>query len=165
MLAFELLVGLAGRLEHREGEGAAARWGGDDAGGEAEEGVVARAGEHVDHARLGVGADLEEELAQPVDDLVPAVDESQLARELGRPLRQLLDVGEVGEDLVAGRGQGGGDGVMPHLSIHSFSPFLTEASRRSPSRSSARAPSSASARSATGSNLRALAVRTTRNAR
>ena len=51
-----------------------------------------RAGEHVDDAGLRVGVDLEEELAQPVYDLVTAVDESQLARELGRPLGQLLDV-------------------------------------------------------------------------
>src|SRR6516225_11032440 len=55
VLVCELLVGLAGRLEHREGEGAAAGRGRDDTCGEAEEGVLVRAREHVDHARRGVG--------------------------------------------------------------------------------------------------------------
>jgi hypothetical protein len=39
VLALELLLGLARGLEHREDEGAAARRGGDNPGGEAEEGV------------------------------------------------------------------------------------------------------------------------------
>ncbi len=102
VLTVELLVGLAGRLEHCEGEGAAAGGGGDDAGGEAEEGVFGGAGEHVDHARVGVGVDLEEELAESVHDFVPAVDESQFAGELGCPLGQLFEIGEVGEDLGGG---------------------------------------------------------------
>src|SRR3989442_11025738 len=63
VLALELLVGLSGRLEHSEGEGAAAFGQGHDPGREELERVLARAGEHVDHARLAVGLDLEEELA------------------------------------------------------------------------------------------------------
>jgi hypothetical protein len=45
--------------------------------------------------------DLEEELAESVHDLLAPVDQLQLAGELGRPFRQLLDVGEVGEDLIS----------------------------------------------------------------
>jgi hypothetical protein len=58
--------------------------------------ILARTGAHVDHARVGVGVDLEEELAEAVDYLVPAVDELQLAGELGRPFGQVVDVGEQG---------------------------------------------------------------------
>jgi hypothetical protein len=56
--------------------------------------VLARAGEHVDHARLAVGAELEEDLTQSVHDLEAPVDELQLAGELGRPVGQVVDVGE-----------------------------------------------------------------------
>src|SRR5262249_31141751 len=90
VLACGLFVGLAGCLEHGEGEGAAAARGRDDAGGEAEEVFLVRTREHVDHAGAGVGAQLEEEFAKSVDDLVAAVDEFQLAGELGRPLGQPL---------------------------------------------------------------------------
>src|SRR6516165_972130 len=79
VLACELFVGLAGCLEHGEGEGAAAARGRNDAGGEAEEVFLVRACEHVDHAGVGVGAQLEEELAESVDDRVAAVHEFQLA--------------------------------------------------------------------------------------
>src|SRR5262249_8928335 len=53
VLALELLVGLAGCLEHREGEGAAASWSRDDTRREAEEAVHVGSGEHVDHAGGG----------------------------------------------------------------------------------------------------------------
>jgi hypothetical protein len=59
--------------------------------------VLARPGEHVDHARVAVGPELEEVLAQAVHDLVAAVDALQLPGELGRPVGQVLDVREVGE--------------------------------------------------------------------
>jgi hypothetical protein len=52
-----------------------------------------------------VGIDREEELAQPVDDLVTPVLDLQLARELRRPERQVLDLGQVGEDLPFGAGR------------------------------------------------------------
>src|SRR5438477_487571 len=58
VLAVELLVGLSGRLEHGEGEGAAAFGQGHDPRREESERVLARAGEHVDHARRAVGIDL-----------------------------------------------------------------------------------------------------------
>src|SRR5207237_6592568 len=63
VLAVELLVGLSGRLEHREGEGAAAFGQRHDPRREELKRVLAWAGEHVDHTRLAVGVDLEEELA------------------------------------------------------------------------------------------------------
>src|SRR5262249_20001660 len=87
VLRCELFVGLAGCLEHGEGEGAAAARGRHDAGGEAEEMFVVRTREHVDDAGVGVGAQLEEELAESVDDRVAAVHEFQFAGELGGPLR------------------------------------------------------------------------------
>src|SRR6266849_294365 len=75
VLVLELLVGLSGRLEHREGEGAAAFGQRHDPRREELERLLARAGEHVDHARPAVGVDLEEELAESVHDLVAPVDE------------------------------------------------------------------------------------------
>src|SRR5207244_6775090 len=97
-----------------EGEGTAtvAEW--HDSGREKLERRLVRAGEHVDHARFAVGANLEEELAEAVDDLVAPVDELQLAGELGRPLGQVVDVGEVSEHLVLGCRERGGDSVMSH---------------------------------------------------
>src|SRR5262245_60938250 len=89
VLARELFVWLPGCLEHREGEGAAAGRGRDDAGGEAEKVVIVRAGEHVDHAGGDVGMQLEEELAECVDDLVVAVDAFEFAGALGRPFGSL----------------------------------------------------------------------------
>src|SRR5262249_55817652 len=162
VLALELLVGLAGCLEHREGEGAAASWSRDDTRREAEEAVRVGSGEHVDHAGRGVGVDLEEEFAEPVDDLVAAVDEFELTGELGRPLGQFVEVGGVGEPLVAGRMEGGGAGVGFHASTPSLRSCLGAERRDSPSRSKASAARSASVCSATGSNRRALAVRTIR---
>src|SRR5215831_13279930 len=47
VLGCELVVGLAGCLEHGEGEGAAAGRGRDDSGGEAEEVALVRSREHV----------------------------------------------------------------------------------------------------------------------
>jgi hypothetical protein len=58
-----MLVGLSGRLEHSEGEGAAASARGTTRFGKSWSASLARPGEHVDHARLAVGVDLEEELA------------------------------------------------------------------------------------------------------
>lgn len=70
--------------------------------------------------RLAVGADLKGELAEPVHDLVAAADELQLTGELVSPTRAVLDAGKVGEELLRRRGEGGGDGVLVHASIHSF---------------------------------------------
>ena len=61
--------------------------------------LVVRPREDVDHARVGVGPDLDDELAEPVHDLGAAVHEAQFPRELGRPLGKPLDVGEVGKNL------------------------------------------------------------------
>src|SRR2546427_10265027 len=58
VLALELLVGLSGRLEHREGEGAAAVGQRHDPGREELERLLVGAGEHVDHPRFAVGANL-----------------------------------------------------------------------------------------------------------
>src|SRR5215831_10383999 len=68
VLACELFVGLAGCLKHGEGQGAAAARGRNNAGGEAEEVILVRTREHVDHAGFSVGAQLEEELAESVHD-------------------------------------------------------------------------------------------------
>src|SRR3712207_8850339 len=53
--------------------------------------VLGRAGVHVDHARVLVGLDVEEELAEAVDDLRAAVLVAQLARELGRPVGEVVE--------------------------------------------------------------------------
>jgi hypothetical protein len=51
-----------------------------------------RAREHVDDPAGAVGPDGEEELTEAVDDLVVVAFAAELAGELGRPLRQVLDV-------------------------------------------------------------------------
>src|SRR5439155_6452871 len=91
VLGLEQLIGHVGPLEHREAEGRAAVGQRHYPGGEDRHLVLGGAGEHVDHAGLGVGLDLEVELAEAVDDLVVLALALELSRELGRPLRELLD--------------------------------------------------------------------------
>ena len=63
------------------------------------------AGVHVDDAGVGVGVELEEELARVVDDLVVAVDVLEFAGDLCCPVGQVLDIREIPEYLAA-RGRG-----------------------------------------------------------
>src|SRR5439155_12577492 len=95
VLALEEVVRHPGALEHREGVGARSGAKRKYPRREERELVLSGAGEHVDHAGGGLGFDPEEELAEPVHDLVLAVDQLELARELRRPARKVVDVGEV----------------------------------------------------------------------
>ena len=104
-------------MEHGEGEGTRARGEGDNAGGEDRRLLLSRARVHVDHPSALVGFDPEEELAQPIDDLVAAVDDLQLSGEVGRPVGQVLDVGEICEHLVGGSRQDDSHGSVVHSCI------------------------------------------------
>src|SRR5215204_6852282 len=87
-------------------------------------------GEHVDDTGGTVGLDVEAELAEAVYDAVAIGVVLQLARELGRPFREVLDLGHVLEHLVARRVENGRDRCVLHSSITPFS------ARSSASRSS-----------------------------
>src|SRR2546427_7927254 len=164
MLRLEELLRLPRPAEHRERERRLTAAEVDHAGGEDRELVGRRPRQHVDHAAALVRPDLEEELPEAVDDLVPAVDDLQLAGELGRPARDVLDVGEVGEDAIGGGAEDGGDCSGLHRSI---TPFRTvRVASRSAGDSCERtwrsSPSSTSA--ATGRKARLRSVSQTRYA-
>jgi hypothetical protein len=84
-------------LERREALRGTAVAQGGRAGGEDRHPLLARPRVHVDHAGVAVAPNGEVELPEPVDDLVVVTLPAQLPRELGRPLVQSLDVGQMRE--------------------------------------------------------------------
>src|SRR3954451_10023498 len=165
VLRLEELVGHPGGLEHREAVGGAAVGECDGAGGKDGHRVLRGAGEHVDDAAGPVGLDAEVELSEAVDDLDVVALLPQLARELRRPLGEMVDVRHVVEDALGRRVQHRGDRPAVHRSITPLS-ARTSASRSClPKARTSSSSSSPSTCSATARNARPRAVRRTLNAR
>src|SRR5918996_440545 len=165
VLRLEQLVWHVRRLKHREAVGRAAIGQLDSARREHGHAVLRGAGEHVDDPGCRVGPDREEELAEPVDDLVVVALAAQLSGELGCPFRQVLDVGHVLEDRLPRRSQHGGDGGASHSSITPFSARTSASRFRVPSDCASVASSSPRTCSATARKARPRAVRRTLKAR
>ena len=103
MLGFEKGVWHAGLLEHREGVSGRVRGERDHACREHGSLFERRPRMHVDHPARRVGVEADVELAETVANLVVSADLDQVAREFVGPVGQILDAGEVVEDLPRGR--------------------------------------------------------------